>query len=302
MKKIIATVLAMVMALALCSTAFAATDVTVKAEAIMKTDDAKLYYSVTGDVVNKITLTYTPAKAATLNSDGEQTKVANVAYYTLTGFTSTSGAAVTDGKYVVVASKAEANLVVYNNCTKTGDASNVLMYLAETKGEYKGTGTVFANFGSKCGQVNMDIEKDKTYYTSNEKGNETIYVTATTDATEALMVGGKLVNVKAFTVTSNVVPHVVVPTYDKESSKVVGYTCANCKLAAIEAPNYASIPADNSGIVSGTNYYFPAIAASTTTTTTSSPKTFDAGIAMYVGMALTSVAGSAVVIGKKKEF
>ena len=36
--------------------------------------------------------------------------------------------------------------------------------------------------------------------------------------------------------------------------------------------------------------------------TTTSPKTFDAGIAMYVGMALTSVAGSAVVIGKKKEF
>lgn len=33
-----------------------------------------------------------------------------------------------------------------------------------------------------------------------------------------------------------------------------------------------------------------------------SPKTFDAGVALYVGMALTSVAGSAVVIGKKKEF
>ena len=41
---------------------------------------------------------------------------------------------------------------------------------------------------------------------------------------------------------------------------------------------------------------------STSTTTKPSPKTFDAGIAMYVGMALTSVAGSAVVIGKKKEF
>ena len=38
------------------------------------------------------------------------------------------------------------------------------------------------------------------------------------------------------------------------------------------------------------------------TDTNKSPKTFDAGIAMYVGMALTSVAGSAVVIGKKKEF
>ena len=39
-----------------------------------------------------------------------------------------------------------------------------------------------------------------------------------------------------------------------------------------------------------------------TGTTNKSPKTFDAGIAMYVGMALTSVAGSAVVIGTKKEF
>lgn len=33
-----------------------------------------------------------------------------------------------------------------------------------------------------------------------------------------------------------------------------------------------------------------------------SAKTFDAGIAMYVGMSLMSVAGTAVVIGKKKEF
>ena len=41
---------------------------------------------------------------------------------------------------------------------------------------------------------------------------------------------------------------------------------------------------------------------STGTNSKPSPKTFDAGIAMYVGMALTSVASSAVVIGKKKEF
>ncbi len=37
-------------------------------------------------------------------------------------------------------------------------------------------------------------------------------------------------------------------------------------------------------------------------TTVESAKTFDAGIALYAGMALASVAGSAVVIGKKKEF
>ena len=49
-------------------------------------------------------------------------------------------------------------------------------------------------------------------------------------------------------------------------------------------------------------YVATAKTADTTTDTNKSPKTFDAGIAMYVGMALTSVAGSAVVIGKKKEF
>ena len=46
-------------------------------------------------------------------------------------------------------------------------------------------------------------------------------------------------------------------------------------------------------------------AASTTDTTkpsVDSPKTFDADIAMYVGLSLLSVAGGAVVIGKKKEF
>ena len=43
-------------------------------------------------------------------------------------------------------------------------------------------------------------------------------------------------------------------------------------------------------------------AATETTTGVESAKTFDAGIAMYVGMSLMSVAGTAVVIGKKKEF
>ena len=47
------------------------------------------------------------------------------------------------------------------------------------------------------------------------------------------------------------------------------------------------------------SYY---VTSGTATENKPSPKTFDAGIAMYVGMALTSVAGSAVVIGKKKEF
>ena len=42
--------------------------------------------------------------------------------------------------------------------------------------------------------------------------------------------------------------------------------------------------------------------ADDTTKGVDSAKTFDAGVAMYVGMSLLSVAGGAVVIGKKKEF
>lgn len=48
-------------------------------------------------------------------------------------------------------------------------------------------------------------------------------------------------------------------------------------------------------------YYYPSTSDTTTSTTTKgSPKTFDTGIALYVGMALTSAAGVAFV-GKKRE-
>ena len=48
----------------------------------------------------------------------------------------------------------------------------------------------------------------------------------------------------------------------------------------------------------GGYYYYPS--TTTNDTTKGSPKTFDAGIALYVGMALTSAAGVAFV-GKKRE-
>ena len=94
-----------------------------------------------------------------------------------------------------------------------------------------------------------------------------------------------------------------------DDGKVVGFTCSKCDVKL----SYTKTLADalKSGkiyetvTVGSDTYYVMYAAAGTTGTTTEnkpSPKTFDAGIAMYVGMALTSVAGSAVVIGKKKEF
>ena len=274
MKKIIATVLAMVMALALCSTAFAATSV--KAKAYQFTDKKD-------PVKTEVTADFYAATAAKLDKDGKQTNTANVAYYV-----------VMDTEYVVVSSLADADLVLYGDA----DATSVMLYLAKAEVHYNGTGTEFKNFGKKCGQFDYDYDKDKTYYTTNEKGNKALYV-ADEKGAMSLLVGGKLVSVTLVAADATAtVQHTAIPTV--KDGKVVGYTCSNCKCTAVKAANVASIPSDAQRI-SDTLWYFPA-AASSTTTSTSSPKTFDAGIAMYVGMALTSVAGSAVVIGKKKEF
>ena len=66
------------------------------------------------------------------------------------------------------------------------------------------------------------------------------------------------------------------------------------KTFTLNADEWAALP--------GTKRPSSNVTSGTATENKPSPKTFDAGIAMYVGMALTSVAGSAVVIGKKKEF
>ena len=274
MKKIIATVLAMVMALALCSTAFAAP----------ASVDAYVKGTEKGAVLSGATkLVYTAAKAPTTNNDGETVNKGVVAHYTYT-----VGSDATD--YVVVATLGEADLVAYSDAA----GKNAILYLAEVTPEYY-VGKVFSNFGKKCGQYNFTPVAGTTYYVTEVMGADKYYQSAATGS-ESLMVDGKLVSVDPITFTGKV-GHTAVPTV--KDGKVTGYTCKTCGAVAIEAPNYASIPSD-ADVITG-NWYFPAVAASTTTTT-SSPKTFDAGIAMYVGMALTSVAGSAVVIGKKKEF
>ena len=280
MKKIIATVLAMVMALALCATAFAA-DLTYYAEETKENPEKG----------NK-TYTFVAAKNPTVNAKGETTAKGNVAYYVEKD---------ANMAYVTVSSLADADKVLYTN----SDKKNVVMYLAKVvPGYLKGTAITF---GTACG-INYEkpdtFNADNTYYVAELNGNDVFFytnssITPATTGVEALLVDGKLVNVLRMTSAIKKVAHAAVPTV--KDGKIVGYTCSKCGTKAIEAPNFASIPAGAERIGT-TLWYFPAAASSTTTTTTGSPKTFDAGIAMYVGMALTSVAGSAVVIGKKKEF
>ena len=285
MKKIIATVLAMVMALALCTTAFAATPSIT--EGYLKGTNA-----TTGDA-ESVQLAFTP-NTDPVTKDGKTTP-GTYAHYTISGATTST----LNGKYIVVGSLAEATAVLY----KEADAKNVVLYLAQIPGDAGYVaGTVYNDFADMCGKYKKPASFDATatYYTFEVNGNDTLAVADSDNGSGIIVANGKVVVVRLLADTK--VSHVAIPTV--KDGKITGYTCSKCKLAAVEAPNYASIPETGTALGTGYgNWYWPATASSTTTTTgTTSPKTFDAGIAMYVGMALTSVAGSAVVIGKKKEF
>ena len=85
-----------------------------------------------------------------------------------------------------------------------------------------------------------------------------------------------------------------------------GYTFAvwyngTTKVAAeYKAENNITLTAKWTSTSSGGYYYYQPTTDTKATDTKGSPKTFDAGIALYVGMALTSAAGVAFV-GKKRE-
>ena len=128
MKKIIATVLAMVMALALCTTAFAAAQ---QYDAF----DAETGATVTEDAY----LMYVKA-----------TKT-SIAFYWLAENESDTFDSTTDTMYVKVTKTADADIVL-----KYADKNTVAMYLAKVDAvDYAGTGVAFTEIGSKCGQYKL---------------------------------------------------------------------------------------------------------------------------------------------------
>ena len=279
MKKIIATVLAMVMALALCTTAFAATY-----SDAYQWDNGWTKYDLNGK-----SIAYT--SPTEVKTDGKVTS-GTVGYYTVQGVT---------GNLVEVA-KADATFQM--------KVDGVVKYLAPcTYTEYTAVGTS-VKAGTKCGDY------DKDTYGSNKlvKVEDDLYVVADDGVTKILLNGS--------VVPANKVENPVIVDHQwatiegkivldeddlEELAEVKGtVVCKACNTKATVTNDKATIPTDATvmEVTDGVWMFWAkgTTAGTTTSTTASSPKTFDAGIAMYVGMALTSVAGSAVVIGKKKEF
>ena len=280
MKKIIATVLAMVMALALCTTAFATT----YSDAYTWNNTGWTKYDLDGK-----SIAYTAPTEVKTN--GKVTS-GTVGYYAVQGI---------DGNLVEVA-KADATFQM--------KVDGVVKYLAPCAyTAYTAVGTS-VKAGTKCGDY------DKGVYGSEKlvKVEDDLYVVSENGDTNILLNGSVV------PATKDADPAIVDHQWATIEGKIVldeddlaklaevkgTVVCKACNTKATVTNDRATIPTDATvmEVTDGVWMFWAkgTTAGTTTSTTASSPKTFDAGIAMYVGMALTSVAGSAVVIGKKKEF
>ena len=280
MKKIIATVLAMVMAMALCVTAFA----------VNYTDGFYFANNKWNKIdLSKVSVSYTnPSETKT---DGKVVS-AKIGYYTLKE----------TGKKDVVLVEVDKDDATYQIT-----ADSTVKYLAVSNGNqdqaYTLTGTALTS-STKCGKVDFKTNGVSELYTAGGK-----YYVPGTGA--YMLVDGQVIAVAEKTVTVNP-HHFEIKTGATDAKGVVTGTakCKDCDQTATLTNDKNSIPKNaKTEVVTfdgkacwlyWTEKDTPA--AGTTTTANGSPKTFDAGIAMYAGMALMSVAGSAVVIGKKKEF
>ena len=298
MKKIIATVLAMVMALALCTTAFAATKTAFgDATSGIPTYNSQYSYEL---------------KAAVAAYDK------NVGTFQVFKTDADTKAVTNEGMFVKVADVDQADKILV--------VGNTITYLATstafgTAYDDKGAAATTVDTLKNCGDVKAEdgvtlYNVGSKLYKAIEGGNKTLLVgdllVKVSEATEKTTDNeqgdftAKHHSYKADTTTvagTPTVTKVYCDTCKKSFEFVVG--TATDAAAKFGIDNYERITAEGYDNTDTKSIYVKVGSGTPDdgkTNTTTSPKTFDAGIAMYVGMALTSVAGSAVVIGKKKEF
>ena len=163
----------------------------------------------------------------------------------------------------------------FNGIIDTLDNYNTGITIAVTGGTFSSD---VSDFVDNAPVASIGYTNERTYYV----GEETIQ-----NAAKNLSAGQELV-IRKGTVRLTDVPAGVIVRPEHDTVVFV-----NGKDISNEFDGY-TVPQS-----SGYYYYYPTTDTKTTDTK-GSPKTFDAGIALYVGMALTSAAGVAFV-GKKRE-
>ena len=314
MKKIIATVLAMVMALALCTVAFAAEITDKGAVATANTNDtvaAAVTWNNTGKALTATKSTNAPMDTY-WTADGEGLYyVWNADMAKFVQITNNEKAVIDAGYDKTTKLVLDKNAVAAT-CTDAGSLFNVYSKV-DGSASYVLVSDVVAYNAKQTNDANKIAEPDTKYFFGTKSSNVVAYYAAGTGANQvdyALKAGHVLVKdgTTYGTAKSDVYKcaicgsrFVVGPTVDTGDLKSEFYTYDAATVASYA--NEHGILLKNILRSNATLYLVEAGKTTTPSTDTNkSPKTFDAGIAMYVGMALTSVAGSAVVIGKKKEF
>ena len=308
MKKIVALVLSLVMVLGLATTAFAVSAPTVTWSDLEGTYDVVSVDDTDGEVdadYAGAAIEVSNAKAPKDTSDPKDGKVD--VYGWVKGFhvEYTNGV---EEYFVQVPTLAAADYVVYYAGTETKLGYFVSVGTAEAALYYLGTPAKFDNFGDDCLQLDIEPEEDTVYYIfEGAVYAETTWALATSDAVN-FMVANELVPAEpvAAATSADWVVHSPVFTYDKDY-KVVAVKCDECDAAAVIYENLASVPkadkaVDNVFPINGGDDFYcwtAAKAPAADDDKVESAETFDAGIAMYVGMSVMAAAGSAVVLKKK---
>ncbi|MBQ2782667.1 MAG: hypothetical protein IJE94_05715 [Oscillospiraceae bacterium] len=216
------------------------------------------------------------------------TGAGNIAYYKLTWGGTTHS-------YFVECDRPDAD------CYLTlADNKGVYMYLEFVdEVNYFAAAKSFNNIGDECGELDLADPDDDAYVTYDAKGVPSYWVEAIGTGTWVLF-DGECVEVAD---AGALVAHTwVVTAYNDDEEP----TTAKCKECPATAKLYATKLAAPVGSVFETAKvagYWVVVdkAPAATTDKVQSAETFDAGIAMYVGMSVMAAAGSAVVIGKKKD-
>ena len=163
--------------------------------------------------------------------------------------------------------------------------------------------TVVGADDAVCGAyVDTAFDEDNTYYASYTKKGllDKVFVASKTGAVNVL-VDGKLVAADEVATVAQAAHNWV--GFDVVNYEYTTVKCTECgKVAAL----YANATAAGKncfqtayGFITAAANGFTAAGAATSTDKVESAQTFDAGIAMYVGMSVMAAAGSAVVLKKK---
>ena len=306
MKKIVALVLSLVMVLGLATTAFAAVPLWTLGNGNSEFDSFD--YDNTKTAGN-LKVTYVKANAPVYDANGYCTKFGNIAYYMIHD---EQGAFV--GSYVLsetwvegcVALKAENEKLAVGDKAVNQSANEAVYFMVPIyASQYIVAGAKFADWGTTCGTY-ADPKDNLTYAKYNYAKAEVVQAydkkELATDAQPAanILIDGVVYTMNAAVVTKT--PHDwVASKINTETGMVEQYTCSICKTvgtvvaSSFVAPKDATLAKLPGGILI---YYYPGV-TTVGGQTVESAQTFDAGIAMYVGMSVMAAAGSAVVLKKK---